>query len=116
MPKFTSWQLAICLVLTITTSVRSEVTPQEVRNSIRRGVQYLRAQQDPVTGSWPEPNGMYGGITALATLSLIMSGDNKDSPHVKKALAYLESMGQPNSVYVTSLQKLDPIIKDFDLV
>jgi hypothetical protein len=112
MPKFTSWQLAICLVLTITTSVRSEVTPQEVRNSIRRGVQYLRAQQDPVTGSWPEPNGMYGGITALATLSLIMSGDNKDSPHVKKALAYLESMGQPNSVYVTSLQTMVYVAAD----
>ncbi|MFT7640464.1 MAG: hypothetical protein ACI9G1_002207, partial [Pirellulaceae bacterium] len=106
MPKFTSWQLAICLFLSITTVVRSEVTPRQVRDSIRRGVQYLKAQQDPVAGSWPEPSGMFGGVTALATLSLIMSGETKDSPHVKKALRYLESMGQPDTVYVTSLQTM----------
>ena len=57
MPKFTQLAFAIGLILTFVVPVRSEVTPEQVRNSIRRGVQFLKDKQDPTTGGWPEPPG-----------------------------------------------------------
>src|SRR5262245_53838899 len=64
---------------------------QKVKDSIDRGVRYLKKHQSK-DGDWEgvvlgEIAGLKGGVTSLATLALLNAGLTKDDPAVAKALA-----------------------------
>lgn len=99
--------LAILVILGLDgRCVRAEVTPDDVRNAIAAGVRYLKSQQLKDRGNWPDRVGYPGGVTALCTLALLESGEPVNSPAMDKALSYLRQLGDPQAVYVTSLQTM----------
>ncbi len=85
----------------------AEIDAAEVRQSIEKGVAYLKAQQHPKEGNWPDirPGQQVGGITCICTLALINCGTPVSDPSIQKALAYLRTL-TPDSTYVMSLQTM----------
>ena len=96
----------LALGLTVMPSVRAEEAPQQgagalsadtrqkLMESLARGAQYLRQNQQP-EGIW-EKN---PGITALAVTSLLRQtgvDHAKSVPEVTKALDYLEGLAKPD--------------------
>ncbi len=86
------------------TPAQAEITAEEVREAIDRGVEYLKSQQLR-NGSWQEWMGQIGGVTALATLALLNSGVEPQDEAVAKALDYLRRL-KPETTYATSLQTM----------
>ncbi len=85
-------------------TARAEISAEQVRQSIDRGVAYLkRVQKDD--GSWPDPRGYEGGITALCTLALLNCGVPPEDPQVQLALNYLRTL-PPKMTYSTALQTM----------
>lgn len=82
---------------------RDELTAADVNEAIRQGIEYLKRTQK-ADGSWTEYEGQPGGMTSLTTLALLNCGLGKNDPTVSKALAYLESLPNPESVYAASLR------------
>ncbi|HEX7448401.1 MAG TPA: M56 family metallopeptidase [Pirellulales bacterium] len=72
-----------------------------IRRAIDRGVAYLKAQQND-DGSWKDPPGFVGGITAICTLALLESGAVPADDAVQRALAYLRTL-KPQTTYAASL-------------
>ncbi len=79
----------------------SEVTAEQVRKAIDRGVAYLKSQQD-ASGAWKEFETQPGGTTALCTLALLNSGVEPSDPCIQKALEVLRKM-EPQKTYATAL-------------
>ncbi|MEN6450168.1 MAG: DUF4159 domain-containing protein [Thermoguttaceae bacterium] len=96
--------LATGLVGLFVGTVRAEVTAEQVRKAIDRGVGYIKTQQQP-NGAWPDMLGMPGGISALCTLALLNSGVEPDDPAMQKALDNLRRV-QPQRTYVVALQTM----------
>lgn len=94
--------IPVVLSLMIARPARAEVTAAQVAESIRQGTEYLVRRQHP-EGNWTEYEGEPGGLTALCTLALLNSGLKKDDEPVKKALAFLERMPEPERTYSSSL-------------
>lgn len=87
----------------------AEVTADEVRTSIERGVRYLYTQQNKADGSWIEHASQPGGVTALATLALLNCGEDPKHPQLQRAIEYLrglEKPGESSMVYTISLQTM----------
>src|SRR5262245_47201238 len=112
------WLLCV-LVLTLLLGVTSPAAPKEalvdqVRDGIRRGVQYLRDKQvvsDDGKGHWelaPELFMLKGGETSLALLALLNSGVKPDDLAVERGLNYLRGLPlQDDSwTYSVSLQTM----------
>jgi len=86
-------------------AVRAEVTAEQVRAGIERGVTYLRRQQFP-DGSWQEITPILaGGVTALCTLAMLNAGVPKDDPQIQLALGILRQV-PPSANYPTALQTM----------
>ncbi len=85
-------------------SAHAEITAKEVRESIERGVEYLKRQQR-ANGSWPDWFGYDGGVTAVCALALLNSGVEPDDPSIQRALEHLRKV-PPTKTYVTSLQTM----------
>ena len=83
---------------------RAEITAEQVRQSIDRGVAYLKREQRK-DGSWPEHPTLAGGVTGLATLALLNCGVPADDPQIRAALAYLRKI-RPKWNYVVCLQTM----------
>ena len=83
----------------------AQITAQAVRDSISRGVSYLRRQQKP-NGNWSPYRNQPGGVTAICTLALINSGVPKEDPAIQKGIFYLRNLGNPDSTYATALQTM----------
>src|SRR5262249_51815649 len=84
------------------------VTSQEVEQSIRDGVLFLKHQQRP-DGSWLEvEDGANTGTTSLVTLALLTAGERPDSPTIRGALDYLRHFGpsQLRNTYAIALQTM----------
>ncbi len=82
---------------------------EKVKNSIDKGVRYLKKNQGK-DGDWESLVlgniiGLKGGTTALATLALLNSGVKPDDPSVAKALEYLRKL-TPDKTYVRALQTM----------
>ncbi|QJX00971.1 DUF4159 domain-containing protein [Frigoriglobus tundricola] len=82
---------------------------EKVKNSIDKGVRYLKKTQKR-DGDWEgivlgEIAGLKGGVTALATLALLNAGLKPDDPAVAKALDYLRAV-KPDKTYVVALQTM----------
>jgi Domain of unknown function (DUF4159)/A-macroglobulin TED domain len=100
---------ALVGILGVATSGDAGVTPQEVERAIQDGVRFLRSAQKN-DGSWAEVDGRRSpkGTTALVTLALLTAGEKPDSPHIAKALEYLQdsSAADLNSTYSVALQTM----------
>lgn len=86
------------------TTVRAEISADQVRQAIDRGVAYLKREQRE-DGSWPDPVGYPGGITALCTLALLNSGVPPADRQVQASLNYLRKLA-PAMTYSTALQTM----------
>src|SRR5439155_18579055 len=83
-------------------SLRADVTAAQVNAAIDGGVAYLEKQQRP-DGRWGEYESEPGGTTALITLALLNSGHTTKDESIRKALAYLERLPDPDHTYSSSL-------------
>ena len=82
----------------------NDIDADQVRQSIERGVAYLKRMQH-LDGTWPDSGGQVGGVTALSTLALINCGVPIDDEAIQRSLRYLRTL-PPKMTYVTSLQTM----------
>ena len=87
---------------TVRAQVDGPISAEQVRESIRRGVQYLLGEQSP-QGQWNDIPGNPGGVTALCTLALLNSGVEPSDPHIQKSLKYLRGL-EPKKTYCVALR------------
>src|SRR5580698_6919059 len=83
-----------------------DLTSEQVKGTISRGINYLASQQTAngsfLTGGLGR--GAYPvGPTALATLALLNAGMNSNDPVIQRALHYLRNFHEPGGTYETSL-------------
>ena len=97
--------VALLLMVLIAQPLSAQITDVQVREAIKRGADFLKAKQNP-TGKWNDFGDHSGGITSLCTLALLNYGQDVKSPEIQKALGYLRSLGNPETVYSTSLQTM----------
>lgn len=76
----------------------------EIRRAIDRGITYLKAQQND-DGTWRDPPGYPGGITALCSLALLESGVTADDDALQRSLSQLRKL-HPEVTYVAALTTL----------
>jgi hypothetical protein len=76
---------AAAVALCLPCPARADVTGEQVKQALRKGVAALRGLQKD-DGSWPERH-QPGGETCLATLALLQAGESTDSPAVAAGLA-----------------------------
>lgn len=95
--------LAMVILLVGQAAQGEEVTPEAVKDAITRGGQYLLKQQSP-NGSWTDQFNQPTGVTALATLALLNSGETAKNPKVAAALNFLYKSELPRATYAASLQ------------
>ncbi len=100
----TALALATVLIVAIGSPVRAEITPEQVRNAIDRGVRFLLGQQRD-DGSWPDILDERGGVSSLCALALLSSGVEPDDPRMQNALNYLRKI-RPERTYTLSLQTM----------
>lgn len=86
--------------------IRAEVSAVQVRDAIQLGMRFLKSQQSPINGSWPERAGQPGGLSALCALALIECGEPVDSQNIQKTILYLESLGEPKATYSAAMRIL----------
>lgn len=103
--KTGSWFAALALILSVMRPVAAELTDTEVRDAINRGKIFLQHEQKS-DGHWAEHSIYVGGVTSLSALALLNSGEDVKSPSIQKALNYLRGLGEPSTVYATSLQTM----------
>ena len=84
----------------------AQITADQVRESIERGVDFIKQERDDRSGGWPDAHQQPGGVTALCTLALLNAGLPVDDPAVAGGLEYLRKIGNPKKVYATSLQTM----------
>jgi len=98
--------LLTCVALWLSSAqpARAQVTADDVRTAIERGVNYLLRDQAP-DGRWSEYNEFPGGVTALCTLALLNSGVPVDDPKLQRALNHLRKI-EPQKTYTVALQTM----------
>ncbi len=94
------------VVVTVVTPGVAEVSDRDVTTAITRGVAFLKSQQDPSRGNWPEHPLQPGGLSALCTLALLNAGVPKNDPSVQKALNYLRGFERPERTYSVALRTM----------
>jgi hypothetical protein len=98
---------ALILVPSACTATPEKPLVDQVRESIDRGVRFLRETQMP-DGSWEVDmacNANPGGWSSLAMLALLNAGVQPDDPIVAKGLNYLRKL-KPARTYVVGLQTM----------
>jgi hypothetical protein len=97
--------VAMCLAAAWARHGRADVTAEQVRDAIDRGVDFLKRGQFR-DGSWQEVSPvMPGGVTALSTLALLNAGVPKDDPQIQAALTILRQI-PPQATYPVALQTM----------
>lgn len=85
--------------------LRAEITAEQVRQAIDKGVAYLKQEQRRTDGSWPDWVGQPAGVSALCTLALLNSGVPPDDEHLERALEHLRGQ-RPTTTYAVALQTM----------
>ncbi len=79
------------------------LSADEVRQSIKRGVDFLKGQQNE-NGSWAQCS-FSGDTTALCTLALLNAEENPQDPAIQNGIRYLLTLPRDNiQNYVVSLR------------
>jgi hypothetical protein len=84
--------------------LQPELSAEQVRTSIRQGVEYLLNEQS-ARGTWDDMTDYPGGVTALATLALLNAGVEPTHPKLQKSLAYLGAL-ETSKTYTCALQTM----------
>jgi hypothetical protein len=104
LPIFVLWAVLVGPDVSNAQEASGDITAEQVRETIDKGITYLR-QQQKVDGSWDDYGGQTGGVSALCTLALLNAGVEPGDPQIQKALANLRKF-KPERTYVTSLQTM----------
>jgi hypothetical protein len=83
---------------------RTEVTAEQVRTSITKGVAFLKERQER-DGSWNGYDRFPNGVTALCTLALLTAGEAPDQPFMQRALDQVRKIDR-NMTYTVALQTM----------
>jgi len=105
----TTWAAALVVLASSHLTVRparGEISAEDARRAIERGVSYLLSRQDKVQGSWTEQPGYPGGVTALCTLALLNCGVPASDPAIQLALDYLRKFDKPEMTYSAALRTM----------
>lgn len=95
----------IMLTCEFVTIAQAEITAEQVRKAIDRGVSHLKSKQ-AADGTWPDfATQQEGGVTALCTLALLNSGVDPEDPQLKRSLDWLRDH-RLQSTYTVSLQTM----------
>ena len=90
-------------------SAQDDLSADRVRESIKRGVNYLKnSQQD---GRWPKYRLYTGGTTALATLALLNAGVPESDPVLQRSIRVVLNLPREKT-YVVSLRVMALAIAD----
>ena len=81
-----------------------EINADQVRQAIKRGVEYLKHSQSQ-DGTWPDYVNNTGGVTALCTLALLTAGESPDNDQMARAISYVRGL-PPEKTYVVALQTM----------
>lgn len=108
MPRlFALWLPLALLLATVVSTVQAQapdVTSEEVRETLDRGIKYILKNQRP-DGSWGEYPLQPTGKTALVALSLLNCGlTPENSKQVQATLDWMEKQEPPRATYAASLQ------------
>ena len=86
-------------------NARAEITAQQVRKAIDRGVAHLKSKQHK-DGTWPDfAANQEGGVTALCTLAMLNAGVDPEDDSLKRALDWLRDH-RLSSTYSVGLQTM----------
>ncbi len=99
-----------CVGVLPATGLRAQqLSAEEVSRSINGGVRFLKNEQNPDTGRWNSIREHKGGVEALVTLALLLSGVDERDATIQRSMRYLNSLDlqdDPISVYTASLLTL----------
>src|SRR4051794_21943292 len=97
--------VTIGMALSSAHTVRAEMTPTQIDDSVKKGVEWLKKTQKP-GGDWEVAEAMnpagaqhevtgkqWGGLTAMSTYALLAAGENPQEEHVAKAINWLLDKG-----------------------
>jgi len=105
MSQTVAWTLPVAILFgSFVGNLRAEITAEQVRRAIDRGVSYLRQHQKK-DGSWPEWVGQPGGLPALCTLAMLNAGVPPEDPDMQRALAWLRKQ-RLETTYAVALQTM----------
>ncbi|MEC7501942.1 MAG: DUF4159 domain-containing protein [Planctomycetota bacterium] len=92
------------LSATVARPVWAEIRAEQVRDSIDRGIRFLKEQQS-AKGTWTAHPNFLGGVTALCTLALLEAGVSADDPTVEQGLRALRRFhsSAPRRTYSVAL-------------
>lgn len=96
--------LVLLSICALARPAQAELTAEQVRGAIDKGVDYLKSQQDP-RGEWIGHDRYPGGVTSLTTLALLNAGVSPQEPFLRKSLDALAGM-ELDKVYTVSLQTM----------
>lgn len=111
------------LLATALPSAAQDLSPQQVRQSMQRGIDYLKRRQAP-QGNWELYQGERCGQTALAVIALYSCGVKAGDPSIQDGMKYLRMFAGKDAgrIYSLSLQTMAfslidpkknlPLIKD----
>lgn len=101
--------LGMLLVPTRASAQGEDITAQQVREALDKGIHFLKRQQRK-DGSWSDTilsNPYPGGVTALCTLALLESGVPVEDDSIQRALSYLRKLrGDVHKTYSVALQTM----------
>lgn len=112
------WMVGVAALLPLALGAGSSyaATAEQVETALKRAVDYLYSIQDD-KGTWEEVpardpkgvaqdvrNGQWGGMTALATYSLLAAGEKPTDPRLQKAIAFLEKADEMQGIYALGLR------------
>lgn len=108
------WSLVLVLAMLLVPLARlgaqdesPPLSAERVRDSIERGINFLKREQAP-QGNWPPGNAAHrGGATALITLSLLTAGASPDDLTVQQGIEFLDDLNvDASTVYTVSLMTM----------
>ena len=94
----------IVLIVTIGRPIAAEVTEEQVKRSIDRGISYLKSSQN-ARGSWNDVVNAPGGVACLCTLAMLNCNVPLDDPAMVKALDHVKNL-KVRKTYAVSLQTM----------